>query len=42
MLLRLLGLLAIVAIKELSAEAIQRIAKWMDKQDRDEKKQPLN
>jgi len=42
MLLRLLGVLAIVAIQELSNEAIQKITKWLEKHGQGNKKNPLN
>lgn len=41
MLPRLIGVLAIVAIKELSEEAIRRITRWMKRHQEDEE-DPLN
>ena len=42
MLPRLIGLLAIVAIKELSDEAIRRITRWMAERGRKDEEDPLN
>lgn len=42
MLLRLMGVLAIVAIKELSDEAIRRITKWLKKHGQEDEEDPLN
>ena len=36
MLLKLLGVLAIIVIRDLSDDIIERITKWVDKQDRKE------
>lgn len=38
MLLKLLGVLAIVVIKDLSDDIIQRLTKWIEKQDPKEEK----
>ena len=42
MLPRLIGMLAIVAIKELYEEAIRRITQWMKKHDQEDEEDPLN
>lgn len=42
MLPRLIGMLAIVAIKELSEEAIKRIARWMMKHGQKDEEDPLS
>lgn len=42
MLPRLIGLLAIVAIKELSEEAVRRITRWMKKHGQEDEEDPLN
>lgn len=38
MLLKLMAVLAIVAIQELSTEAIQRIKDWIDKHEKQDKR----
>lgn len=42
MLPRLIGVLAIVAIKELSEEVIRRITRWMKKHGQEDEEDPLN
>lgn len=42
MLPRLIGVLAIITIKELSDEAIRRIAKWMKRHNQEDEEDPLN
>lgn len=42
MLPRLIGILAIVAIKELSDEAIRRITQWLRQYRREDEEDPLN
>ena len=42
MLPRLIGLLAIVAIKELSEEAVRRITLWMKKHGQVDEEDPLS